>query len=213
VAFEHDRSTLSKSGYSVSIEMNQPGFIRAIISLGREHTKIEWAHDSAWRFLPVVNDAEYGFLLHPIDLAINKVLALVGRDEARDYLDTLYCHTHTLSLGSLCRAAVGKDPGFSPRSLVDLIKRRGHYRAEDFSRLLLKAPVNLQELKIDWLAALEQAEAFINEKPMNEAGCLYYSPSQQRFIGKVDDDFELFKDCVPHYGTLGGVLPKFIQDH
>jgi hypothetical protein len=27
--------------------------------------------------------------LHPIDLAVNKLLALAGRDEARDFLDIL----------------------------------------------------------------------------------------------------------------------------
>ena len=42
-----------------------------------------------------------GYMLHPIDLAVNKLLALVGRDEPRDFLDTLYVHHTVLALGLL----------------------------------------------------------------------------------------------------------------
>jgi hypothetical protein len=55
--------------------------------------------------------------LHPIDLAVNKVLALAGRDEPRDLLDTLYQHREVLCLGALCWAACGKD--VSRRAFVD----------------------------------------------------------------------------------------------
>ncbi len=53
---------------------------------------------------------ETGFQLHPIDLAINKVLALVGRDEARDFLDVVVVDATVLSLGALVWAAAAKDP-------------------------------------------------------------------------------------------------------
>ncbi len=39
-------------------------------------SQVEWAHDSAWRFLPTVKHDLAGFQLHPIDLAINKLLEL-----------------------------------------------------------------------------------------------------------------------------------------
>ncbi len=42
--------------------------------------------------MPTVRDDRVGFVLHPIDLAVNKVLALAGRDEARDVLDALHIH-------------------------------------------------------------------------------------------------------------------------
>jgi hypothetical protein len=58
--------------------------VRAVARLGEEATRVDWAHDSAWRFMPLVRDALGGLLLHPVDLAINKVLALAGRDEPRD---------------------------------------------------------------------------------------------------------------------------------
>jgi len=59
-----------------------------------------------------------GPLLHPVDLAINKVLALAGRDEPRDFVDILFVHARVLPLGAICWAAVGKDSGFTPLSLL-----------------------------------------------------------------------------------------------
>ena len=123
-AFAQDSETLAKSGHRLALEIKQPGYVRAVASKGANSTKLEWAHDSAWRFLPPVKNDVTGYQLHPMDLAINKVLALAGRDEARDYLDTLQIHRDVLPLGALCWAGAGKDPGFTPRSLLDLLQRR-----------------------------------------------------------------------------------------
>jgi len=64
--------------------------------------------------MPAVYSEDSGFMLHPVDIAINKLLALAGRDEARDFLDIIYIDRNILSLGALCWAAVSKDPGFFP---------------------------------------------------------------------------------------------------
>jgi hypothetical protein len=37
---------------------------------------IEWTRDSAFRFFPLVGHDDFGLVLHPFDLATNKVLAL-----------------------------------------------------------------------------------------------------------------------------------------
>jgi hypothetical protein len=34
--------------------MQQPGFVRALVRKGDDATKVDWAHDSAWRFLPTI---------------------------------------------------------------------------------------------------------------------------------------------------------------
>ncbi len=73
--------------------------------------------------MPTFFIANRGFTMHPIDLSINKVLALAGRDEARDYLDVLTAHEKILPLAGLVWAACGKDPGFSPDSLLELLRR------------------------------------------------------------------------------------------
>jgi hypothetical protein len=52
-------------------------------------TRVDRAHDSAWRFVPRVHDALGGWLLNSVDLALNKLLALAGREEPRDFFDIL----------------------------------------------------------------------------------------------------------------------------
>lgn len=206
-AFASDSETLHEHGYSVNILMNQPGFIRALVEKEREQTKVEWAHDSAWRFLPPVKHPTSGYQLHPVDLAVNKVLALVGRDEPRDYLDTMEAHRDILSLGALLWAASGKDPGFTPLSLLALLQRRGRYRPEDFARLHLSEQPDLPSLKSAWLEALASAERFARNRPAEELGCLYYSGAKQAFVGTLEEVAQ--DDVTPHYGRPGGVLPSF----
>jgi len=205
-AFAADRALLEKKGYSVDIDLNQPGYVRAIVSLEGEATKIEWARDSAWRFMPTLRDTRVGFILHPADLAVNKTLALAGRDEPRDVVDTVHVHRHVLVLGALCWAACGKDPGFTPLSLLDLLKRRGRVREEDLARLDVTAPIDLRTLKRDWLAALDSVEEFAASRPAEEVGCLYYSAARRAFV-----DPRRIKDAVPHYGRPGGVLPHVVD--
>jgi len=93
-AFEADRLVLETGDYQVAVGLSIPGFIRAIVSRNEEATRVDWARDSAWRFMPLVRDPLGGFLLHPVDLAVNKILVLAGRDEAQDFVDALVVHRH-----------------------------------------------------------------------------------------------------------------------
>ena len=175
----------------------------AIVRKEEHAAKVDWARDSDWRFMPTVRDDRVGFVLHPADLAVNKVLALAGRDEARDVLDTLYLHRQVLVLGALCWAACGKDPGFTPLSLLELLRRRGRIRAQDLERLDLAESVDLPSIKNSWLEALDSVEPFVASRPSEEIGCLYYSASQREFV-----DPREVTDAVPHFGRPGGVLPR-----
>ena len=169
-------------------------------------TRIHWAHNSAWRFMPPVRDALGGYLLHDIDLAINKTLALAGRDEARDFVDIMYVNETVLPLAGLVWAAVGKDPGFSPLSLLELLKRRGRPRPEEIARLDLAAPFDLTSARTLWLAALAEADAFVRSRPSSEIGCLYYSVARDRFVLPAPDAES--GGILTHYGRPGGVLPQ-----
>jgi len=202
-AFAADHRLLENRGYSIDVDLNQPGFVRAIVRQGGDATKVEWARDSAWRFMPTMRDERVGFVLHPVDLAVNKTLALAGRDESRDVLDVLHLHRLVLVLGALCWAACGKDPGFTPLSLLELLKRRGRVRVEDLARLDLAVPIDLHALKQEWLEALDSVEAFVASRPSEEVGCLYYSASRRAFV-----DPREVADSVSHFGRPGGVLPR-----
>lgn len=205
-AYAADCADLIAAGFTVETEISQPGFLRAIVHRGTESTRIDWAHDSAWRFMPPIRDELGGFLLHDVDLAVNKTLALVGRDEARDFVDIIHLHENVLSLAALVWATAGKDPGFSPQSLLELLKRRGHVRPEDIARLQLARPFDIVAAKRIWLDALAAGAAFIERCPVPEVGCLYYSTHRQTFVLPAPDD--QVGDVVPHFGRPGGVLPQ-----
>jgi hypothetical protein len=206
-AFQADHETLVQNKIEVLVELQQPGYIRAVVKQGQDTTKIEWAQDSAWRFMPVVLDQKVGFKLHVVDLAINKVLALSGRDEPRDFLDVMYACDHILALPGLIWAACGKDPGYSPDSLLALLRRKGKYRPEDFSRLDLNVEVKLRELKEKWLKALENAAQVIAYLPANELGCLYHNSKTENFVVPAK---ARATEIVVHYGAYGGVLPRVV---
>ena len=226
-AFAADSKLLEAAGHDVRVELSQPGFIRATVArraaVGVERgdqesgdrepaaTRIDWAHESAWRFMPPVRDPFGGYLLHEIDLAINKTLALAGRDEPRDFVDILFAHERILPLAGLAWAAVGKDPGFSPLSILELLKRRGRPRPEEVARLDLAEQFDPAAAKETWRAALEQADAFARSRPADEAGCLYYSESRRAFV-LPEDDVPLEDQAVSlHWGRPGGILPRPVE--
>jgi len=206
-AFAADRARLEAAGYIVEVEVSLPGFIRTSVRRQDQATRVDWAHDSAWRFMPLVRDPLGGLLLHPVDLAINKVLTLAGRDEARDFVDILFVHQRVLPLAALCWAAVGKDPGFTPLSLLELLKRRGRPRPEEIARLHLAEPFDLVASKAVWLAALAAAETFARQRPPEELGCLYYS-KEDRFVLPAPGVPLEAQGIVLHFGHPGGVIPQ-----
>lgn len=207
-AFDEDSRALAREGFEVKLLLSQPGHIRALVRRGEESTRVDWARDSSWRFMPLVQDRQGGWMLDPIDLATNKVLVLAGRDEPRDFVDILFATETILPLGPLVWAAAGKDPGFSPLSLLEQLKRRGRYHEEDLRRLDLAVPLDLPDLKNRWLRSLEEAEAFILSRPPGEAGCLYYSPDLGRFVQPEAGRDLSAQGLVPHFGRPGGVLPR-----
>lgn len=71
-----DAVVLTKHGLQVEWLLRQPSLQRARISRGAESLRMDWGYDSAFRFFPVQADADFGYCLHPADLATNKCLAL-----------------------------------------------------------------------------------------------------------------------------------------
>ncbi len=205
-AFAADRNLLEAEGYELQMELSQPGYIRVIASRGGEQTKIEWAFESAFRFMPPLADPEVGYVLHPIDLAINKVHALAGRDEPRDFLDVVHAHSTLLSLGALCWAAVGKDPGYSPPGLLEQLARKGRFRPADFEGLQLNTPPDLISLKKEWGAALQEAVQLVERLPGDHAGCVYV----EELTGRIAEPTRDLAGLKPHFGSLGGTLPKVL---
>lgn len=202
---ETDAKTLRQSGYDFSWLLRTPTFYRAMVTVGEQQLKMEWAQDSAFRFFPVQKDERLGYRLHDADAAVNKVLALAGRDEIRDFVDVLYLHETYLTLGGMAWAACGKDPGFTPQFLLDHTGRHVAYTQADLDRLHLRAPLDLKGMKQQWIAALEAARKLATTLPPDEVGCLYLDPDQKPMT--PDPASDGFGAMTRHKGCIRGAWP------
>jgi hypothetical protein len=113
----------------------RPAYVEARVVRAGDSVLVEWARDSAYRFFPLVEHPDFGLTLHPFDLATNKVLALVGRLEARDRIDVIACADRLQPLGYLVWAACGKDPGFSPQGILEEAGRSARYSDAEIASL------------------------------------------------------------------------------
>ena len=201
-----DEAILVAAGYEVSWLLRQPMFQRAMVSRQGESVKLEWVFDSAFRFYPVEPDEELGWRLHFADAATNKLLALAGRSEPRDFVDALHLHATYLSLGALAWAAAGKDEGLNPRLILDLADRFARYRQVDIDSLHLTSPLSLMELKARWTLAVEEGRRLVEELPAGETGCLYLDPLTQMPADPRPDEAS-FDSLIRHQGTIKGSWP------
>jgi hypothetical protein len=150
-----------------------------------------------------------GFVLHRADLATNKMLALAGRSEIRDYIDILHLHETELSLGAITWAACGKDEGFNPESLLAMAKRHVRFRQDDLDRERLRTPMRLCDLKNLWNNAVELAEALFQRLSAAEVGCLYLAADGEAVT--PDPDSSEISQLIRHFGSLQGAWPRLAQ--
>lgn len=203
---EADAATLNAHGYRVEWKTRQPNIWRAFVwGSGDEMVGLDWVVDSAFRFFPIEKDDLVGYRLNFWDAATNKVLAFMGRREARDYLDVLHLHEHTLSLGALAWAAAGKDPGINPMLILNLASRLARYQREEFADLVLAAPLDFVALKQIWLRALEHGRELVTRLPAEEVGCLYLNAEGQPV--EPDPAAPGWNDLRRHFGSVKGAWP------
>lgn len=168
-----DARTLQAAGYAVTWLRQLPSIHSALIASGNELTRLEWVADSDYRFFPAQKDEVSGYVLHPVDLAINKAMAAAGRREVRDFVDLVTAHETILPLGATVWAAVDKSPGFTPEGLIAEIRRNARYSAADWKALVTAEPINPVAVLARLRTALEQAEAFVARMPTEKAGLLF----------------------------------------
>ena len=202
---ETDAATLRQAGYEVEWLLRQPLFQRAEVVRGGNRLLIEWVFDSAFRFFPVERDELAGWRLNLYDAATNKMLALMGRGEPRDYLDVLFFHQHHLSMGALCWASAGKDPGVNPFMILQECQRTTHFRPEQFRDLRLVTPLDLQAWKKMWIQGSREAEQLLQHLPAEEVGCLYLEAGGKPVT--PDPAAAEFPALRRHFGSVRGAWP------
>lgn len=110
---------LTDEGFEVEIQRESPTFVRiSVFGLGSE-TEVDLAVDA--RLFPLQPGA-ISLVLSAKELAVDKVLAIFGRAEPRDFIDLAALVEH-FDLLRLFELAVQKDPGFSPEAFAAMAKR------------------------------------------------------------------------------------------
>jgi hypothetical protein len=168
-----DSKSLEAAGYQVSWLRQLPLVYTAQVNQGNDSTRLEWVVDSDFRFFPTMRDETFGYILHPADLAMNKVMAAAGRRDVRDIVDLVTIHNTVLPLGAVIWAAVEKSPGFTPEGLIAQIRRSAHYPAADWRALQATEPVDPIDISARLRKALDEAEAFVTRMPTDKMGLLF----------------------------------------
>ncbi|MFM2199878.1 MAG: hypothetical protein RLZZ505_3310 [Verrucomicrobiota bacterium] len=164
-ASERDTALLRAAGYEVIPDVSygkwdtMSSFRRADVQRGADTVTLDWAHDTAWRFFPIVHDPVLGWRLHLFDMAVNKALALSGRTETRDYVDILELG-RLFSLEAIVWAACGKDEGFSPLFLLKMMRRFAKTERGELDKIKARH-LDPIEMKMEWIEMCEKAEAEI----------------------------------------------------
>ncbi len=210
---EEDVLSLTQAGYAVrplAGEWARPAtFRKAEISMLAESVEIDWAADSAFRFFPIEPDPLLGWRLHLFDMATNKALALAARTETRDYVDIVELHK-TFPLAAIVWAACGKDPGFSPLFLLNMMKRFARLDPSKLDLIRARA-IDAHELKRSWLAIAAEAEAQItklaDEQPHVPIGVAFVDtagrPGWLGFDASLRIHAPRIGGCLPTLCTLG----------
>ncbi len=202
-AAQDDSAFLEEHGFTLKWLRRDPLIYTILVERAGETTKMEWVADSDFRFFPTIKDETFGYILHPVDLATNKVSAAYGRREPRDIVDLLTLHDQILPMGAAVWASAGKAVGFTPEGIVNEIRRTARYTAEDFRRIASDPPVDPAATMMRLREVLEEAEAFVTQMPTDKVGLLFLKGSHV-----VQPDPSRLGDYQTHAGQKRGQWPS-----
>ena len=202
-AAQEDCALLEQQNYQLQWIRREPNIYAVLAARGTESTKLEWVVDSDFRFFPTIRDETFGYILHPVDLATNKVGAAYGRREPRDVVDLLTIHDRVLPLGAVVWAAAGKALGFTPEGIINEIRRIARYTESDFRRLASDPPVDPAATMTRFRAVLSEAESFIARMPTDKVGLIFLQGGNV-----VQPDPDRLQDYQTHAGQQRGQWPS-----
>jgi hypothetical protein len=202
-AAAEDAAVLEEHGYTLQWQRREPAIYAVLVGRSSgEVTRLEWVVDSDFRFFPTMRDEMFGYVLHPVDLAMNKTMAAVNRREVRDLVDLVTIHETILPLGALTWAAVEKAPGFTPEGLIAEILRSSSYSSVEWRALMTSEPLDPKAIVERLRAALDEAEAFVMKMPTGKAGLLFLKSGHV-----VQPNPARFEDYRTHAGQRRGHWP------
>lgn len=210
-AWQADRKSLEQAGFDVKVVREYASFMEAEVFRGDDGVLLQWARDSAYRFFPLIEHPDFGLALHPFDLATNKVLALVGRVEVRDWIDVITCHEKLQPFGFLVWAACGKDTGLNPAFILERAGHSARYSRAEIETLAFDGTApDPAELGVKWRTILSDAARTIAALPEDAIGCCVMKRDGSLFTGAAETIPAALADeaLVFHSGCIRGAWPR-----
>jgi hypothetical protein len=206
-AADHDVATLEAAGFNIRWVRREGTFFRAMAGDETDETRLEWVLDSDFRFLPAIPDEEFGYILHPVDLATNKILAAADRFEVRDAIDLLWIDDRIQPLGAVAWAAVDKNPGWTPEGILAEVKAKARYRDDQLESEMLTVPLTAADLNRQLRERIARAERLVAMLPSSLGfGLLLASDGS---LAQPDPDRpETLQGLVVHHGSRKGAWPS-----
>ncbi len=201
-----DAATLRGAGLQVDIDDRFYGFsVEALVSDGRDATKVEWNEADRDRFFPVVEDDTFGWILHRADLAVQKLIAAASRRKPRDAVDVLLIDLLHAPVALFAIAAPAKLGTVSPTRILDRVLEiaNGHptadYEALDLDHAAMPFPIG--DLKLVLADRLDVARRLIVEScPSAVPGRLYVDER----TGDV---------ALPTLDRIAALAPRGLSEH
>jgi nucleotidyltransferase AbiEii toxin of type IV toxin-antitoxin system len=203
IAANTDAEILSNAGLRLAWLQRLTGKREVEVEGLDDRLRLEWVHDSAFRFFPAQRDELFGYVLHPADLATNKASAAANRREPRDIIDLLTIHEQILPLGATVSAAVGRFPGQSPEEMLADINRHSRFTAEDFRVLSTAEPIDAAGVYRRIRKMVGEAELFVSQVPSDAVGVLFLQSGVP-----VEPDLDRLEQYERRSGAVGGVWPS-----
>jgi len=141
--------SLKKEGLKVERLRGFRSFMELSVSSENDSTVIHFALDSPFRFEQPSDIKEIpGVKIDSlIDMATNKLLALFGRAELRDFLDIYFLVRDHYTKDELIEKSARKDPGFDLYWLGVAIERINEFSEDSPDLHLLIRPCTIRELQ------------------------------------------------------------------
>ena len=125
----------------------------------------------------------------------------------------LHCHRHLQPFAYLVRAACGKDPGYHPRSLLEIASRHPYRQAEVDTLDFGEHHPDARALGQEWHHALREAAAVGRELPADKIGACVVTKDASLYRSNVESLVrDLREEALRfHEGSMGGSWPTVLS--
>ena len=169
--------------------------VEAIVKWYGFETKVQWIADpeTRFRYFPAQPDTVFGFIIHDIDNAVNKVLAASRRSSAaRDIVDIDNIIRNIGPLAPIILAATGKpqEDRAPARIIQDMRNIAFGYTGEDYQAVALDGENDIdRSALLDRIGAAldEAADYFEDHAPLDHVECLFIDVDGRPFMATDDD--------------------------